>query len=715
MRQTDNTAWLPVACNRDCGATCPLACYPGSGDSTVIIRDNPLKGERMRSCLRGLKAPETLDAPDRLKSPLIRTGKRGSGEFREVSWDEALDYTAEGLLRLREQHGEEALLGLAGSGACRSALHNTGKVAGRFFNLLGNTTRTHGYYSNTAANYTAEKVLGGRHGSDTATLGQAELVILWGADVFTARLGNELESVLLELKSRNIPIVAVDPCRTATAERLGARWIPLYPGSDTAVMAALLFEFIRRGRVDRDFLEACTSGWDVLESYVTGEGDGTPKTPEWACRISGMKRADFDWLADIYPRVKPAALLPGLSIQRTLGGEEAYRFSIALQAALGNIGIPGGWAGAHVWDAVPTPRCGSLSSVYRPEQPSIPVNSWPDAVLKGRRGGFPSDIRGIYNIGTNYLIQGGDAGKNRRALESVDLLVTHDFFLTPTAMWSDVVFPVSHYLERDDIVFPDNNYLYFSAQIQPPPGNVKDDYEVCRLLSRRLGFESDFTENRTIREWLDVFIEKSDIQDVEAFRKTGIFDGGSHDRVGLSDFISNPAAFPLKTETGKIHLSAGNTPGFREDFYRRLNSESREGFPLRLVTPHSKYRVNSTGSNLDWVKKRERDEIDMNPLDARVRSLVDGQPVRVVSPRGELRVKLHIDECVMPGVVRIYNGSWNLESTVNNLTSTEPTTPSMGSRTHSVQVEVIPFISASGESRQSSGTPARPVGRTSGE
>jgi anaerobic selenocysteine-containing dehydrogenase len=262
-------------------------------------------------------------------------------------------------------------------------------------------------------------------------------------------------------------------------------------------------------------------------------------------------------------------------------------------------------------------------------------------------------------------------------------------------MWSDVVFPVSHYLERDDIVFPDNNYLYFSAQIQPPPGNVKNDYEVCRLLARRLGFEAEFTGNRSTGDWLNTFIAQSEIQDVEAFRETGIFDGGSHERVGLSDFISDPAAFPLKTETGRIHLSAGDPPGFREDFAELLDIESRSGFPLKLVTPHAKYRVNSTGSNLAWVKKRERDEIDMNPLDARDRSLVNGQTVRVVSPRGELRLKLHFDERLMPGVVRIFNGSWNLDSTVNNLTSTDPTAPSMGSRTHSVQVEVI---SASAES-----------------
>ncbi len=682
MSSNADSSFIPVACNRDCGATCPLAYYPESASG--MLKDNPLKAERMRSCLRGLKALDTINAPDRLKSPLIRIGERGSGEFREASWDEALDLTVEKLQGLKNRFGDEALLGLAGSGACRSALHNTGKVAGRFFNLLGNTTRTHGYYSNAAASYTTSLVLGGRYGSDAETLLQSKLVILWGADVFTTRFGNELESVLLELKSRAVPMVVLDPCRTDTVERLGARWMPLYPGTDTAVMAALLFEFIRRGRVDRDILERYTSGWDVIENYVLGEGDGTPKTPEWACRISGMKRADFDWLSDIYGRVKPAALLPGLSIQRTLGGEEAYRFSIVLQSARGNIGIPGGTSGAHVWDAVPKPRCGSLSEPYRPDQPSIPVNIWPDAVLEGRSGGYPSDIKGIYNIGTNYLIQGSDVNKSRRALEAVDFLVTHDFFLTPTARWSDVVFPVSHYLERDDIVFPDNNYLYYSAQMQQPPEGVKDDYEVCRLLSERLGFESDFTKGRSTREWLDYFMEHSDIGDKKEFRRTGIFDGGAHNRVGLEDYISDPDRYPLETETGKIHLSAGENPGFQEEA-----RSGRSGFPLRMVTPHAKYRVNSTGSNLPWVRKLEKDELSMNPLDGAARLLTDGQFVRVVSLQGELQLKLKLDDGVMRGVVRAFNGSWNLESTVNNLTSTEPTTPSMGSRTHSVQVEVI--------------------------
>ena len=690
MNSSSESSYIPVACNRDCGATCPLAYFPGPGGVAGMLKDNPLKGVRMRSCLRGLKALDTINAPDRLKSPLIRSGKRGSGEFREASWEEALDLTAKKLQELKDRYGEQSLLGLSGSGACRSALHNTGKVAGRFFNCWGNATRTHGYYSNTAASYTAQLVLGDRMGSDPETLLQSKLVILWGADVFTTRFGNELESVLLELKSRDVPMVVLDPVNTGTVDRLGARWIPLYPGTDSAVMAALLYELIRRGRVDRDFLERYTSGWDVIESYVLGEGDGTPKTPEWACRISGMKREDFDWLADIYGRVTPAALLPGLSIQRALGGEEAYRFSIVLQAARGNIGIPGGTSGAHVWDAMPKPRCGSLSAPYRPEQPSIPVNIWPDAVLEGRSGGYPSDIKGIYNIGTNYLIQGSDVNKSRRALEAVDFLVTHDFFLTPTARWSDVVFPVSHYLERDDIVFPDNNYLYYSAQLQPPPEGVLDDYEVLRLLSGRLGFEADFTQDRSTREWLDYFLDDSDIEDKVEFRRTGIFDGGAHNRVGLEDYISDPDRNPLETETGKIHLSAGDNPGFRDDYFLQLDEEARSGFPLRLVSPHAKYRVNSTGSNLSWVKKREKDELSMHPLDGADRLLTDGQFVRVVSSQGEIRLNLHFDDDVMRGVVRAFNGGWNLESTVNNLTSTEPTTPSMGSRTHSVQVEVFP-------------------------
>jgi len=179
-------------------------------------------------------------------------------------------------------------------------------------------------------------------------------------------------------------------------------------------------------------------------------------------------------------------------------------------------------------------------------------------------------------------------------------------------------------------------------------------------------------------------MDHSDIEDKEEFRRTGIFDGGAHNRVGLEDYISDPDRYPLETETGKIHLSAGENPGFQEEA-----RSGRSGFPLRMVTPHAKYRVNSTGSNLPWVRKLEKDELSMNPLDGAARLLTDGQFVRVVSLQGELQLKLKLDDGVMRGVVRAFNGSWNLESTVNNVTSTEPTTPSMGSRTHSVQVEVI--------------------------
>ena len=133
-------------------------------------------------------------------------------------------------------------------------------------------------------------------------------------------------------------------------------------------------------------------------------------------------------------------LFPGYSIQRVFAGEDPYRLTVALQIATGNFGRRGGSTGA-INSLLPAPRVGTLPVPSIEAQPSVPVVRWPDAILEGRSGGYPSDIHAIYNLGSNVLNQGGDIRKNMAAFEKLDFAVTHEVFLTPTARCCDVVFP----------------------------------------------------------------------------------------------------------------------------------------------------------------------------------------------------------------------------------------------------------------------------------
>jgi anaerobic dimethyl sulfoxide reductase subunit A len=327
------------------------------------------------------------------------------------------------------------------------------------------------------------------------------------------------------------------------------------------------------------------------------------------------------------------------------------------------------------------------------------VYRWADAVLEGRAGGYPSDIRAVYNVGGNYLCQGPDVRKSIQAFESLELAVSHELFLTPTARYCDVVLPATSFLERADIVFPDGNYLLYSHQVIEPVGQARDDYEIFRGLADRLGFEAAFSEGRSAGEWLERFLDDSEVPDPEAFRSSGIYTGPDQDRVALAEFIADPRSHPLATPSSRIELASpayslgglGEVPDWRG--YRPPAE-----YPLALVTPHARYRINSQYSNDPELRAREPQRLWLNPSDARERGIRQGGRVRVSSAQGETVVEAWVTERIMPGVVCLANGVWpeldaeglDRAGSANLLTSTEPTLPSQGARTHSVGVQVRP-------------------------
>jgi anaerobic dimethyl sulfoxide reductase subunit A len=357
----------------------------------------------------------------------------------------------------------------------------------------------------------------------------------------------------------------------------------------------------------------------------------------------------------------------------------------------------GGASGGCIWEGLPDPECGAMDTADRPQNPTIPEYCWPDVILEGKKGGYPVDIKAIYNVGGNYLSQGSDIQKNMRAFNKVEFSVCHEHFMTPTAAYCDVILPATTFLEREDILFPGMNYLFYSGKVIDPPGNVKNDYDIFCELSERLGFLDIYSEGKTGAGWIEQFLTESAITDHEHFKQTGIYSGEDQIRIGLSDFIADPVKNPLATPSGKIELASENyaKTGFAAvPTYRGMPDE--EKYPLRLVTPHSLYRFNSSYSNVQWFRDREPHALWMNPADAKKRGIQEAHKVVVSSPRGKMLISVLITEDIMPGVVCLLQGIWpsfdangmDQAGAANILTSTEPTEPCKGSRTHSVLVEV---------------------------
>ena len=691
---------VPVSCPLDCGGGCPLLAHLREG-RIERITTNPRGGKFLQGCIKGFRAADTAGAPDRLLHPLIRTGPRGSGRFRKASWDEALNLVASRLLEIRRAHGPESVLNLGGSGSWRAAFHTTSGLAKRFFAQFGGYTGKIGSYSSQAYSFTAPFVLGTlQAGSDPATIEDSRLILLWGANPAEARMGPEWMPRLRRARGKGARIVVLDPRRTGTVKNLKAQWIPLKPGSDAALMLALLHVLITEDLIDQDFISRYSSGFETLQDRVLGRSGPPPATPAWAARISGLDPEIIVGLARDLGRTKPAALIPGLSIQRTLGGEDTVRLAVALQTATGNIGLSGGWAGVFPYGTTASPRMAGLPLPPNPSRMEIPVYRWADAVLEGRAGGWPSDLKVIYNLGTNYLAQGADLAKNIRAFEQAELTVCHDLFLTPTARYSDVVLPAAHFLERSDMVTPaGGNYLLYSAQAVPSRADLPTDYVVLSGLADIMGFGPEFSEGRSPEAWLEHLVAESEVGDPAEFKRTGLYRRPGPPRTGLARFRADPQAHPLNTPSGRIELtSPEQTRAGFGPVPEHLEWNAGREYPFRLITPKTHRRVHSQGFTLDWSGGREEHRLWLNSDDAAALGISDGEEALVENKVGRIRIPVRVTGDIRAGTACLIEGAWprldraNVDraGSANALTPTEPTRPSQGSRTHSVAVRISP-------------------------
>jgi anaerobic dimethyl sulfoxide reductase subunit A len=691
---------IPVFCGKNCGGNaCPLMASIENGRITRIF-NNPAGGKYLKGCSRGFNQPGELYARDRILKPLCRVGERGSGRFREVSWDEALHLTAEKLGEIRSKFGASAILSLASAGTT-SAFHGTDPLLHRFLNLFGGCTALSSNYSNAAAIFVLPYLLGEQwkvSGFDAPTMQYSEMIILWGANVLEARLGTEITQRLIEAGRRGARIVVIDPRRSETAKKTGAWWLSCRPGTDAALMMAVLYVMLTEDLVNRPFILAHSVGFDQLENFVLGQEGAVAHTPHWAESVCGVPAGEIIRFARAYAAAKPSMLLPGYSIQRVFAGEESYRLAVALQIATGNFGRRGGSTGS-LNNRLPAPRVGRLPVPRIPGQPTVPVLRWPDAILEGRRGGYPEDIRAIYNVGSNFLNQGCDIRKNISAFKKVDFAVCHEIFMTPTASYCDVIFPVAHALEKEDIGIPwSGNFLTYKSQAVTPQGETRCDYDIFCDLAERLGFGPAFSENRSAKAWVAHFMSQTEVPDLAEFRRSGLYLFPEQERVGLAEFAADPLHHPLNTPSGKVEIAC-------ERYHRKTGfpaiptwqeppQDSR--YPLRLLTPKSPHRTHSQGSNLPDIRRKASHALKMNPVDATSRGICDGDRVRLFNDQGVAILPVRLCADLSPGVVCLPEGVWvevnddgiDTAGSANMFTNTQGTSPGIACIMHGMGVEV---------------------------
>jgi len=718
--------FLPYFCGKDCGGdACPLLAEVEAG-RVVGMHHNPAAGQWIRACGKGMRAHIEHYSPHRITKPLVRRGPRGSGDFVEASWDEALALVARRLSEIRAEGGPGAVMSIASAGST-GALHNTEVLALRFLNAIGGAVHVSGNYSSNAANYALARIFGasvGETGFDPASTAFSNLIVLWGANPLEARLGAELPSRLVEAKKRGSRIVAIDPRYSRSARGLGAEWIPVRPGTDPALGYALLYEIVNSPQYDHEYVAERTEGFDALVRFVLGEIDGIPKSPQWAAPICGIEESMIRRLVHLWWQDQPVMLIPGYSIQRVEYGEEAFRLTVAIQLATKNSGKLGASSGS-INNRLPgitiakmreIPESIPSETVYSAK---VPVLRWADAVLNPQQYGL-GKIRMLYSAGGNFLNQGANIQKNIEAFEAVDFAVCHELFLTPTARYSDVVLPAADPFEKEDIGIPwAGDYVLYKPKIFEPEGMARSDFQIFSELAERLGAKEIFTGDKNESQWIAYLMAESGIPDIEAFKQSGFYAMPQRLRAGLDAFFADPGSNPLQTKTGKIEFSSPlwtyemarfweQRNGAKEDNAakeddtapkgnadpkapKKGQGELSAGSSFKLLTPKvAEYVHSQRGAFPDSAKKAR---VHMHPEDLALIGATEGAVLCIRNDYGAVLAVASLDANIRRGTVWLEEGAWaepenglDPNGSANMLTSDRGTLESTSCIMHGIEV-----------------------------
>lgn len=751
---------ITTSCNVNCGSRCVLRAHVTNNIITRIETDNSGTDQyglhQIRACLRGRSMRQRVYAPDRLKYPMIRVGKRGEGNFRRVSWDEALDTIATKMKDVKQRYGNGAFYLNYATGALGGRMSKGWPPAqtpvARLMNCWGGYLNHYGTYSTAQISAGMPYLYGANLGNATADMANAKLVVMFGNNPAGTRMsGGGIIHDLLEAKAKSdVRLVVVDPTYTDTAA-MADEWIPIRPGTDAALCAAIAHVLIGEKMIDQAFVDTYCVGFDEAhmpegvpanasyKAYVLGQGpDGKAKTPGWASPICGIPADTIVRLARQIGQAKPCCINQGWGPQRHGNGEDACR-AIALLATLtGNVGIAGGNSGAREGAfSIPFALFPTLTNPVKDE---ISVFLWTDAIMRGpEMTALRDGVRGtsqlkvpikfIWNYAGNALInQHSDINRTASILADdtkCEMIVVVENHMTSSARFADVLLPGTTNLEENDFTTSEAAsqmaYAVFAQQVIEPLFECRDIYTICANLSERLGVRERFTEGRTREQWLQVLLDESRKAlpglppTLDEAWKMGVFkvQNPGPPLVAFKAFRDDPMANPLTTPSGKIEIFSKRLwdighnwelppgdripalPEFTEDFEGYLSPHRRE-FPLQLVTFHYKQRTHSTYGNVPWLKEVAPQELWINPLDAGPRGIRHGERVRIFNNRGTSVIEAKVTPRVMPGVVLLPEGAWYTPDTQgrdragspNVLTSQHPSPLAKGNPQHSSLVEV---------------------------
>ena len=666
-----STVTTRSVCPFDCPDTCGLLVEVVDGRAIKVSGDPQHPVTRGLLCPKMLHYERSVHSPRRLTVPLLRSGAKGAGEFRPITWDEAIERICSRWKDLAARHGGESILPYSYAGTMGLVQRNSGHP---FFHKLG-ASRLERTICSPAKDAGWKALMGDTPAMDPAGIGQSDLVILWGINAVATSIHAMRDA--MEARKRGVRLWAIDTYSTPTCEAADEAFI-VRPGGDGALALGMMHVIVREGLTDQAFIDANVLGFDDFMAKILPDC-----TPELMSPLCGLSPETIERMAREYARAGAPFIRLGSGLTRYANGAMTVRTISCLPALTGAWQRPGGGllAGTSTGAAFPVHKVTREDFIDKPTR-LVSMNQLGAALteLDSPR------VMGLYVYHSNPASIAPDQNAVISGLLRDDLFtVVHERFMTDTAHYADIVLPATSSLEHPDLY---RCYGGYHAQrcdaAIPAIGEARSNWDVFCLLAEGMGWDEPFfrqSADDLIRQLVDYDTPWRDSATTERLRRgepVMLTPPGIQGRVWL-------------TPTGKIEILIQRE---QEPLPRLLPTHAEgDGFPLRLQPAVTPQALNSSFYEQEELCGRQQCmELLMSPADAARRGLSSGDAVTVFNRLGQVSFTLNVTERVPQGTV-VTEGVWWSEFIaggrgVNALTSQRLTDGGRGSTLYDVAVEV---------------------------
>jgi len=674
---------------RMCHGGCGVRVYTKDGRAAKIAGDPDCPLNHGTLCSKGIASIQLAYHPDRLTHPVKRVGPKASGKWQRITWGEALDAIAERIRDYKHNFGAESIVMGYGTGRENEA------AIYRFANLLGTpNVLTAGHFC-----------YGPRVATGIITCGSNPVVdyenhpkclMVWGNNIVISNPDEYKGESFSTSLEKGAKLIAVDPRLTRIAARADI-WLPLRPGTDTALAFGMLNVIINERLFDAEFVENHVHEWASFVKRVN-------EYPlDKVAKICGLPKEKIQDAARMFATTKPAGIQWGVALEQQINCADNDRILIALMGITGNLDVPGGQVlfktpkirnvgqfGAH--KMLPKEQAAKRlgGGQFRLAGNFAIINPkcvW-DAVLEEK----PYPVKMLFFISSNPVMTRANAREVYRALEKVEFMAVSDFFLTPTAELADIVLPAATWLEMDYIgdFWKRHGYILPRRKVIQVDA-CKSDHDMLNDLAHRVGQGEHWWD--TFEGGLDYILEPMGITWQE-FKEMDYIRGEVRYQKYRDKGFSTP--------TGKLEIYStllekwgyDPLPRFREPPESPYSTpELYEKYPYILITGRRQPGFfHSENRQLPWMRELHRDPVvEIHPDTAEKEGIAQGAWVVIESLRGKIKQRAKLFAGMDPGIVSAEHGWWFPEvkdpghgwdtSNINILTDNayEACDPAMGS------------------------------------